>query len=40
MRHELVEKNVVWLGILIVVAIAFGGVAEIVPLLFQQSRTP
>ncbi|MGB0218430.1 MAG: cytochrome-c oxidase, cbb3-type subunit II [Sinimarinibacterium flocculans] len=39
MRHELVEKNVVWLGILIVVAIAFGGVAEIVPLLFQQSAT-
>ncbi len=39
MNHELVEKNVVWLGILIVVAIAFGGLVEIVPLMFQQSTT-
>ncbi|MEQ1438757.1 cytochrome-c oxidase, cbb3-type subunit II [Fontimonas sp. SYSU GA230001] len=39
MKHELVEKNVVWLGILIVVAIAFGGIVEIVPLMFQTSAT-
>ena len=39
MNHELVEKNVVWLGILIVVAIAFGGIVEIVPLMFQTSTT-
>ncbi|MFA5940571.1 MAG: cytochrome-c oxidase, cbb3-type subunit II [Sinimarinibacterium sp.] len=39
MNHELVEKNVVWLGVLIVVAIAFGGLVEIVPLMFQTSTT-
>ncbi|MDD3763603.1 MAG: cytochrome-c oxidase, cbb3-type subunit II [Nevskiales bacterium] len=39
MNHELVEKNVGWLGILIVVAIAFGGLVEIVPLMFQKAAT-
>ena len=39
MNHEFVEKNVVWLGLLIVVAIAFGGLVEIVPLMFQSSTT-
>jgi cytochrome c oxidase cbb3-type subunit 2 len=39
MNHELVEKNVVWLGVLIVVAIAFGGLVEIVPLMFQGAGT-
>jgi cytochrome c oxidase cbb3-type subunit II len=39
MNHELVEKNVVWLAVLIVVAIAFGGIVEIVPLMFQTSTT-
>ncbi|GAA5187928.1 cytochrome-c oxidase, cbb3-type subunit II [Ferrimonas gelatinilytica] len=37
--HELVEKNVGLLAILIVVAISFGGVAEIVPLIFQDETT-
>ncbi|GAA4886742.1 cytochrome-c oxidase, cbb3-type subunit II [Ferrimonas pelagia] len=32
--HELVEKNVGLLAILIVVAISFGGIAEIVPLIY------
>lgn len=32
MNHEKVEKNVGLMGILIVVAISFGGLAEIVPL--------
>ncbi|MFP5307856.1 MAG: cytochrome-c oxidase, cbb3-type subunit II [Gammaproteobacteria bacterium] len=39
MNHELVEKNVVWLAVLIVVAIAFGGIVEIVPMMFQTSAT-
>ncbi len=33
--HEKVEKNVGLMGILIAVAISFGGLAEIVPLMFQ-----
>ncbi|TJY63009.1 cytochrome-c oxidase, cbb3-type subunit II [Sinimarinibacterium sp. CAU 1509] len=39
MNHEFIEKNVVWLGVLIVVAISFGGLVEIVPLMFQSSVT-
>ena len=35
MSHEKIEKNVGLMGILIAVAISFGGLAEIVPLMFQ-----
>ncbi|MDG3088135.1 cytochrome-c oxidase, cbb3-type subunit II [Vibrio hannami] len=35
-RHEIVEKNVGLLAILIVVAISFGALVEIVPLMFQK----
>lgn len=35
LKHETVEKNVGLLGILIFVVISFGGIAEIVPLMFQ-----
>jgi len=35
--HELVEKNVGLLTILILVAISFGAMAQILPLMFQQS---
>jgi cytochrome c oxidase cbb3-type subunit 2 len=35
MNHETVEKNVGLLGVLIAVAISFGGLAQIVPLYFQ-----
>jgi cytochrome c oxidase cbb3-type subunit II len=35
MNHEKIEKNVGLMGILIAVAISFGGLAEIVPLMFQ-----
>jgi cytochrome c oxidase cbb3-type subunit II len=35
MNHEKVEKNVGLMGILIAVVISFGGLAEIVPLMFQ-----
>lgn len=40
-RHELVEKNVTWLVVLTIIAISFGGLAEIVPLFFQaQTNEP
>lgn len=35
--HELIEKNVGLLTILILVAISFGAMAQILPLMFQQS---
>lgn len=33
--HEKVEKNVGLMGILIAVAISFGGLSQIIPLMFQ-----
>jgi len=39
MNHEIVEKNVGLLAILIVVAISLGGLAEILPLFFQEQTT-
>lgn len=39
MKHEKVEKNIGLMGILIVVAISFGGLAEIVPLFFIKDTT-
>ncbi|WP_116473176.1 cytochrome-c oxidase, cbb3-type subunit II [Zobellella maritima] len=40
-RHELVEKNTFWLIVFTVIAISFGGLAEIVPLFFQaQTNEP
>ena len=38
-RHEIVEKNVGLLAILIVVAISFGALVEITPLLYQDQTT-
>ena len=35
MRHDVVEKNIAVLVALVVVAISFGGLAELVPLMFQ-----
>ncbi len=37
--HELVEKNVGLMAVLIVIAISFGGLVEIVPLFFQKETT-
>ena len=37
--HSLIEKNLPLLMVLIVVAISFGGLVEIVPLYFQKSTT-
>jgi cytochrome c oxidase cbb3-type subunit 2 len=39
MKHEIVEKNVGLLTVLILVAISFGGLAEVVPLFFQKQTT-
>jgi len=39
MNHEKVEKNVGLMGVLIAVAISFGGLAQIVPLYFQGVST-
>ena len=39
MWHEVVEKNIGLMIVLIVVAISFGGLAEIVPLFFQKQTT-
>ncbi|PSW06253.1 cytochrome-c oxidase, cbb3-type subunit II [Photobacterium lipolyticum] len=38
-RHEIVEKNVGLLAILIVIAISFGALVEITPLLYQEQTT-
>jgi cytochrome c oxidase cbb3-type subunit 2 len=39
LSHEVVEKNAGLMIVLIVVAISFGGLAEIVPLFFQKEVT-
>lgn len=39
MKHDLIEKNVGLLSVLIVVAISFGGLVEIVPLTQQSEVT-
>ncbi len=39
MSHEVVEKNIGLMIILIIVAISFGGLAEIVPLFFLKETT-
>lgn len=36
MKHEFIEKNVGLLAILIIIAISFGGLAQITPLIFQK----
>jgi cytochrome c oxidase cbb3-type subunit 2 len=39
MKHEIVEKNVGLLAILILIAISLGGLVEITPLFFQDETT-
>jgi len=36
MKHEFIEKNVGLLAIFIIIAISFGGLAQITPLIFQK----
>src|SRR6266700_5069824 len=39
LNQELVEKNIGWMIVLIVLVVAVGGLVEIVPLYFQKSTT-
>ncbi len=39
MRHDIVEKNVGLMTVLIIAVISFGGLVEIVPLMFQAQVT-
>jgi len=39
MSHEVVEKNVGLMAVLVVIVISFGGLAEIVPLYFMKDTT-
>ncbi|WP_432453096.1 MULTISPECIES: cytochrome-c oxidase, cbb3-type subunit II [unclassified Agarivorans] len=39
MKHELIEKNIGLLAIFIVIAISFGGLVQITPLIFQPETT-
>ncbi|HKY69970.1 MAG TPA: cytochrome-c oxidase, cbb3-type subunit II [Gammaproteobacteria bacterium] len=39
MKHETIERNIAIMIIFIVIAISFGGLAEILPLLFQKQVT-
>ncbi len=39
MQHEAIEKNIGLMGILIIIVISFGGLAEIVPLFFIDDTT-
>ena len=39
MKHEVIEKNVTLLGILIVVAVSIGGIAEIIPLMLSRTAS-
>lgn len=39
MNHDFIERNLAWMLALIVVAISFGGIVEIVPLFFSDKTT-
>jgi cytochrome c oxidase cbb3-type subunit 2 len=39
LNQEFIEQNVGWMIVLIVIAVSFGGLAQIVPLYFQKSTT-
>lgn len=39
MKHDKIEKNIGLMGLLIVIVISFGGLAEIVPLFFIKDTT-
>jgi len=39
MKHDLIEKNIGLMAILIAVAVSFGGLAEIVPLMLSRTAT-
>ena len=39
MSHEVVEKNIGLMVVLVIIVISFGGLAEIVPLYFMKDTT-
>lgn len=39
MKHEIIEKNVLLMIVLIILSVSFGGLTEIVPLFFEKSTT-
>ena len=39
MSHEVVEKNIGLMAVLVVIVISFGGLAEVVPLFFMKDTT-
>ena len=40
MKHDIIEKNVLLMAVLIFIIISFGGLAQIVPLFFNQRVGP
>lgn len=38
MNHEILEKNVGWLILAILIAVSFGGAVEILPMVFEKTR--
>lgn len=38
-KHERIEKNICLMIVLVIIAISFGGLVEIVPLMFQKDTT-
>ncbi len=39
LSHEMIEKNIGWMVLLVILVISVGGIVEIVPLFFQNSLT-
>ena len=37
--HEMLEKNIGWMVLLVILVVSVGGIVEIVPLFFQKSTT-
>jgi cytochrome c oxidase cbb3-type subunit 2 len=37
--HETIERNLIWMIVLVVLAVSVGGLVQIVPLFFQKSTT-
>ncbi len=37
--HDMIEKNIGWMMLLVVLVVSVGGIVEIVPLFFQRSTT-
>ncbi len=38
--HDFIERHVIWLIVLTLIAVSFGGMVELLPLIFNQHKTP